>query len=86
MQNPFIKNEENKYDVTEEDAARMRKIFSYHPIVPGQEARYNEMRSLGNAMALTILGNCPPCEERETAIYKLGEAIMHANAAIARHE
>lgn len=59
--------------------------FTYHAPKPGQPDTYTKIRTSGLASALVIEALCPECEERNIAFRKLEEAVMWANAAIARH-
>lgn len=74
------------YELTEADFELLEKRFTYHPPKPGQTARYIRLRALAKLLATSILVNCPPSRERSTAITHLEEAIMWANASIARNE
>lgn len=65
---------------TPEDVER---AFTYHPPVGDQPARYEQLRGRGRDLAALIMVNCPPGPERSTAIAKVREAVMWANAAIA---
>jgi hypothetical protein len=58
--------------------------FTYHPPAPDQPAKYRTIRGMGLDLAETIEGLCPESRERALAITKLEEAVMWANAAIAR--
>lgn len=60
--------------------------FTYHTPKGTQPARYNLLREQAKNLALTIVANTPRCREQSLAITKLEEAIMFANAAIARRE
>ena len=63
----------------------LERRFTYHPPQPDQVPRYNELREQGKALALLIVRLTPENREQACAITKLEEAIMWANAAIARH-
>ena len=60
--------------------------FSYHPPFGTQPERYERLRAEAKALATLIVTLCPSSAERSTALTRLDEAIMHANAAIARNE
>ena len=60
--------------------------FTYHPPKPDQIARYGALRGSGRTLAEKIAEFCPPSPERSTAIAKVREAIMWANASIACNE
>ena len=75
-----------EYPISEEEQKRLDNNFTYHSPNPDQQARYPLIRSSGKAMARKILRLTPPSRERSLALTKLEEAIMWANAAIARNE
>ena len=50
------------------------------------EAPYQFIGDVAKDLAQTIISNCPSSRERSLAITKLEEAIMWANASIARNE
>lgn len=60
--------------------------FKYHDPNASQALRYMELRSAGLAVAEAINARCPESREKDLAIMKLEEAIMWANASIARNE
>jgi hypothetical protein len=60
--------------------------FTYHPPFGTQAARYEELRELAKGLAASYLEHCPESRERSLALTKLEEAVMWANAAIARNE
>lgn len=60
--------------------------FTYHAPKPGQVERYEDLRLQAQVLAVKILDECPPSRERSLALTKLEEAVMWANAAIARNE
>jgi hypothetical protein len=60
--------------------------FVYHPPKDGQVEKYAELRDQARRLALRFVSHCPASRERSLAITKLEEAIMWANAAIARNE
>lgn len=64
----------------------LRGRFTYHKPQEDQPDRYNWLRSEAHHLALAIVGYCPNSRERSLALTKLEEAIMWANAAIARNE
>lgn len=66
--------------------AGIERNFTYCPPLPTQPPRYNAMRSDAMKLALLVNRCCPPSRERSLALTKLEEAIMWANAAIARNE
>ena len=60
--------------------------FTYHAPKEGQPAKYQIIRGDGLNMAKAINALCPNSRERSLALTKLEEAVMWANAAIARNE
>ena len=60
--------------------------FTYHAPKDDQTARYISIREKGKSFALLINELCPPSRERSIAMTKLEEAVMWANASIARNE
>lgn len=60
--------------------------FTYHPPKNDQQRRYELLREQGKELAVTIVQFCPDSREREQAIQNLEQAVMWANAAIARNE
>ena len=59
--------------------------FKYHAPKKGQNNKYEELRRSGRELADKIAVLCPPnARETEVAILKIEEAIMWANASIAR--
>ena len=64
----------------------LKKRFTYHAPKPGQNERYESIREIARGLAMFIAENCPDSRERSLAITKLEEAVMWANASIARNE
>jgi hypothetical protein len=64
--------------------AQIDAAFKYHPPKEGQPERYAEIRAEARLLALRLVKLCPPGRERSLALTKLEEAVMWANAAIAR--
>lgn len=60
--------------------------FSYHPPKGDQIERYARIREEAKQFAFTIEKLCPPSRERSLALTNLEQAVMWANAAIARNE
>lgn len=61
----------------------VEKAFTYHPPKDTQPERYESIREAGKNLAMEILSACPENADRTTAIRKVREAVMTANAAIA---
>lgn len=60
--------------------------FRYHAPQSGQIERYDVLRSSAKDLATTFATRCPESRELSLALTKLEEAVMWANAAIARNE
>lgn len=60
--------------------------FTYHAPIGNQKERYEILREMGKALALSIVEHTPFSDEQINAINHLEIAIMLANAAIARNE
>lgn len=63
----------------------LTELFTYHAPTDEQKIAYAAIRSSALALARTIDGCCPAGPDRTTAIRKLREAVMTANASIATH-
>jgi hypothetical protein len=60
--------------------------FTYHPPIGNQTARYEALRNTARYPAHRINDLCPESREKSLALTHLEEAVMQANAAIARNE
>ena len=60
--------------------------FTYTAPRADQPERYQRIRSAALDLALLIADLAPPSRERDHALDRLDEVVMHANAAIARRE
>ena len=58
--------------------------FKYHAPTGDQQTKYEALRAKGKELAYLIEESCPPGREKSLAITKLEEAIMWANASVAR--
>jgi hypothetical protein len=63
--------------------AQIADMFTYHPPSAADQAAYEAIRSKAREFAETILAHTPMSPDQTTAIRKLREAVMTANAAIA---
>lgn len=68
------------------DKERLEKTYSYHAPKGDQAERYQRIRAKVRELAELIDGSCPDSREKSLANTKLEEAVMWANAAIARNE
>ncbi len=60
--------------------------FVYHAPKGDQTERYEQLRDFARSFAVYLNENIPDSREKSLAITKLEEAVMWANAAIARRE
>ena len=62
--------------------------FTYHKALPDSDCikRFEVIRSVAKGFADTINKLCPQCREQSLAFTALEEAVMWANAAIARNQ
>lgn len=66
---------------------RIRHDFGYHPpSTDDVKKRHEEVRSLLGNVAITLTDWVPKGREQSLMLTKLEEAMMWANAAIARHQ
>jgi hypothetical protein len=69
----------------EEDiVARLKNDFTYHNSPKEKSASYEAIRSKALELALLIFKECPRGREQSSAFTRIEEAVMHANAGIAR--
>ncbi len=61
------------------------KLFTYHAPTPEQVTAYNAIRHSAMMLAKVIHDNCPAGPDRTTAVRRIREAVMTANASIATH-
>ena len=74
------------YTPSEKDLRQNEKAFTYHAPKQDQVPRYEMFRSEARDLAHTFVTNAPSSRELSLALTKLEEAVMWANAAIARNE
>lgn len=65
--------------------ADLEHRFSYHKPTDDKVIDHALVRERGLLFAKTVLESAPDCRERSLAITKIEEAVMWANAAIARN-
>ena len=68
------------------DMAELEKRFTYHPPKGNQGEKYELIRSKAHQLAFDLVNMCPDSRELSLAITHLEDAVMWANAAIARRE
>jgi len=59
--------------------------FTYHAPKPGQPEIYTAIRDKAKELAVMLDINCPDSREKSVALTKLEEAVMWANASVARY-
>jgi len=64
----------------------LAKRFTYVAPKPGQPEKYVTIRSAALGFADIVDNLCPDSLEKSLAITKIEEAVMWANASIARNE
>lgn len=69
-------------EVTPEVSAAVDDAFEYHKWNPDQIVAGSNIRRILAEAVKVIIQSAPPCATRSTAIRKLFEARMDANAAI----
>ena len=57
-------------------------LFTFHDD-PDKTPHYVEIRESAKQFAKVLIRHCPSCADRTTAIRKVREAVMTANAAVA---
>ena len=76
----------DKYLITPDEIDDLTNRFTYHGPHGNQPERYESLRNGGFSFAERIIELAPPSPERTLAIRRIEEAVMWANAAIARNE
>ncbi len=61
----------------------IEELFTYHKPTPQQEIAYLAIRDGAKQLARIINDCCPAGPDRTTAVRKIREAVMTANASIA---
>lgn len=73
--------------MTKKDYDRqIKNNFISHPPMGTQPERYRKIRAAGAVLATLMVEECPESRELSLAMTNLEQAIMWANAAIARNE
>lgn len=68
------------------DEGELANRFTYHPPQPDQLPRFVAIREQAHQLARLIVDTSPASREQSLAITHLEDAVMWANAAIARNE
>lgn len=64
--------------------ARLARDFTYHRPPVEKQAVFKAIRQKAKELALLIAEEVPSGREQATALTRLEECVMHANAGIAR--
>lgn len=64
----------------------LEKRFTYHAPKPGQPEKYTAIRAKAKELAEMIVELVPLSREQSLALTNLEQAVMWANAGIARNE
>lgn len=75
-----------KYPLNAEGEMRLHRTYTYHAPKADQTGRYAAIRELAQDLAREIGEDCPETREKSLALTNLEQAVMWANAAIARNE
>jgi hypothetical protein len=67
-----------------EQQARIENNFKYHAPKEGQQEKYLAIRETAKILAYMIEDVCPVSREQSLAMTNLEQAVMWANASIAR--
>jgi ketosteroid isomerase-like protein len=59
--------------------------FTFHPATPATVPVYERIRAAGLEFAQLLAELCPSSPELSRAVAHVDEAVMNANAAVARH-
>lgn len=65
------------------DSGNTDDVFRYHKPEPGDQLKYEALRSAAKIFAEVILQNTPKCADQQAALRHVREAVMTANASIA---
>lgn len=74
------------YNHRDRGHAKLERNYTYHPPKGDQTGRYVAIRAAAKRFAAEIERLCPDSRERALAHTRLEEAVMWANASIARNE
>lgn len=64
----------------------LKKRFTYHAPKGDQPKKYEQIRAAAFELSLLLNDLCPESREKSLAITHLEDAVMWANASIARNE
>lgn len=75
-----------KYQLSDEDHARIARDYVYHSPTEDQPPRYVAIRDKARSMAELLMHQCPRSRELSAALTALDQVVFFANASIARNE
>ncbi len=75
-----------KYPLDDKTLSELNERFEYHAPKVDQVPRYNAIRAKARELALLIVTSSPKSREQALALTHIDEAMLFANAAIARNE
>jgi hypothetical protein len=75
-----------EYLLNERQVNMLENNFAYHRPMGDQQIRYEELRTAAKKLAAIIMSLTPESREQSLALTNLEQAVMWANAAIARSE
>lgn len=78
--------EQKHYGISAVEKSQIEKAFTYHTPKVDQRERYIQIRDAARNLVELFNDLAPASRERSLAITKTEEAVMWANAAIARNE
>lgn len=76
----------SKYAPSQKTLDQVNNAFTYHLPKEDQAQRYTAIRDKARELAHLIAAETPFSREQSSALTRLEECVMHANAAIARNE
>lgn len=74
------------YNPSDRVLDHIERVFTYSPPAGDQPARYVAIREAARELARMIVRLTPESREQSLALTRLEEAVMFANASIARNE
>lgn len=75
-----------QYKLSDGQWKRLQTNFDYHPPIGDQADRYIAVRAKAKELAHELMTLCPDTRELAIALTSIEDAVMWANAAIARNE
>lgn len=71
-------------EVSQTEFDALETSFNYHAPTPAKLEQFEQVRQFAKLFAAVLLRSCPDCRERSEAIKSIEQAMMWANASIAR--